>query len=58
MNALAGAQMADVLRQRVAGEGQGDRPALIRQAATTPGRCVARNATWKPHTKKPAASIR
>jgi hypothetical protein len=28
------------------------------QLATTPGRCVARKATWKPQTKKPAASSR
>jgi hypothetical protein len=28
------------------------------RAATTPGRCVARKATWKPQTKKPAASMR
>ena len=28
------------------------------QAATTPGRCVAMNATWKPQTKKPALSSR
>ena len=28
------------------------------QAATTPGRWVARKATWKPQTKKPAPSSR
>ena len=28
------------------------------QAATTPGRWVARKATWKPQTKKPALSSR
>src|SRR6266850_524783 len=28
------------------------------QSATTPGRCVAMNATWKPQTKKPAVSSR
>ena len=27
-------------------------------AATTPGRCVAMKATWKPQTKKPIASSR
>ena len=26
--------------------------------ATTPGRCVARKATWKPQTKKPAHKSR
>jgi hypothetical protein len=26
--------------------------------ATTPGRCVAMKATWKPQTKKPAHSSR
>ena len=28
------------------------------QDATTPGRCVARKATWKPQTEKPSASRR
>src|SRR5436190_171087 len=28
------------------------------QSATTPGRCVAMKATWKPQTKNPAVSSR
>ena len=28
------------------------------QLATTPGRCVATKATWKPQVKKPAVSSR
>ncbi len=33
---------------------EGGRP----QLATTPGRCVAMKATWKPQVKKPAVSSR